>query len=191
MTTDTSGLFVKGGPLPLWSAFADASTKVGTPCTCRVVGRLRTAHRSLGGHGRLIHYRTTGAACDRRLHSGRRLVFSERPRQHTRDRGSTTATCKARWCPGWVPDRWACCVQRWMRRPDVAATRWLTPVSLVWVSALSTFTSHSPPPKGYRCIESHGLGSWQRLGARDGVDSSTADPTRHRCPDRIHITRWI
>jgi hypothetical protein len=46
--------------------------------------------------------------------------------------------------------------------------------------------------KGYRCIESHGLGSWQRLGARDGVDSPTADPTRHGCPDRIHITRrWI
>jgi len=62
MTTDTSGLFVKGGPLPVWSAFADASTKVGAPCTCRDVGRLRTAHRSLGGHGRLIHYRTTGAA---------------------------------------------------------------------------------------------------------------------------------
>jgi hypothetical protein len=55
-------VFVKGGPLPVWSAFADASTKVGTPCTCRVVGRLRTGRGPLGGHGRLIDYRTTGAA---------------------------------------------------------------------------------------------------------------------------------
>ena len=87
----------------------------------------------------------------------------------------------------------ACCVQRWTRRPDVAASRWPRPVSLVLGQcSFDIHVAFTTAGKGYRCIESHGLGSSQRLGAGDGVDSPTADPTRHCCPDRIHITRrWI
>jgi hypothetical protein len=81
--------------------------------------------------------------------------LSERPPQRTRDRGSTTATYKARWCPGWIPDRWLAAysvgraVQTWPHRAGRGPFPWY------WVSALSTFTSHSPPPERDIAASSH------------------------------------
>ena len=118
--------------------------------------------------------------------------MSERPPQHTRDRDPRRRLVR-RACALAVPDRWACCVERWTRRPDVAASR-LADARFPGTRSVLFRRSRRIHyrRKGYRCIESPGLGSWQRLGVRDGVDSSTADPTRHGRRDRIHITRrWI
>lgn len=118
--------------------------------------------------------------------------MSERPPQHTRDPDPRRRLVRrAGALP--VPDRWACCVERWTRRPDVAASRLADarfPGTRSVLFRRSRRIHHRR--KGYRSSSHTDLAAssdWVRVMAST---RQTADPTRHGCPDRIHITRrWI